>query len=48
MIFFYKVATFFKEVETLAKSYRENNALKRVKKAAERIEVITAKLNNGI
>jgi hypothetical protein len=48
VILFYKVATFFKEVEALAKDYRENNALKRVKKTAKRIKIIIAKLNNGI
>jgi hypothetical protein len=48
MIFFYRIVIFFKKVKALAKNYRENNALKRVKKAAERIEKIIAKLNNRI
>jgi hypothetical protein len=48
MISFRRVVIFFKEVKALAKSYRENNALERIKKTAERIEVIAAKLNNGI
>jgi hypothetical protein len=45
---FRRVATFLEEVEALAKGYRENDASERVEKAAERIEVAAAKLNNGM